>query len=183
MKLVMIFGSAAVGKMTVGQELCKITDLKLFHNHMSIEPVIEIFGYYDKRTIDKLREVVFDEFCHSNNYGMVFTFMFDFDDTLDWEYTQHVADKFKSVGGEVYYVELVANQEERLRRNSTQNRLDNKPSKRDLDVSNARLIKNDREHRLASYDNEMPFDNYIKIDNTNLPAITVAQMIKERFSL
>ncbi len=40
MKLVMIFGNLAVGKMTVGQELAKITNFKLFHNHMTIEPVI-----------------------------------------------------------------------------------------------------------------------------------------------
>ncbi len=33
MKLVFILGNAAVGKMTVGQELMKITDLRLFHNH------------------------------------------------------------------------------------------------------------------------------------------------------
>lgn len=38
MKFVMLFGNAAVGKMTVGQELMKITDLRLFHNHMTIEP-------------------------------------------------------------------------------------------------------------------------------------------------
>ena len=42
MKLVLIVGSGAVGKMTVGQELMKITDLRLFHNHMMIEPVIDI---------------------------------------------------------------------------------------------------------------------------------------------
>ena len=34
MKLVFILGDAAVGKMTVGQELMKMTDLRLFHNHM-----------------------------------------------------------------------------------------------------------------------------------------------------
>ena len=32
MKLLFLIGDAAVGKMTVGQELMKITDLKLFHN-------------------------------------------------------------------------------------------------------------------------------------------------------
>lgn len=37
MKLVFIFGSGAVGKMTVGQELMKLTGLRLFHNHMAIE--------------------------------------------------------------------------------------------------------------------------------------------------
>lgn len=31
--LVIILGPHAVGKMTVGQELAKITDLRLFHNH------------------------------------------------------------------------------------------------------------------------------------------------------
>lgn len=35
--------------MTVGQELMKITDLRLFHNHMTIEPVLEIFGGYTPR--------------------------------------------------------------------------------------------------------------------------------------
>jgi len=33
-KFVILFGPLAVGKMTVGQELGKITNLTLFHNHM-----------------------------------------------------------------------------------------------------------------------------------------------------
>lgn len=37
MNLVIIIGAQAVGKMTVGDELSKITHLKLFYNHMSIE--------------------------------------------------------------------------------------------------------------------------------------------------
>ena len=36
MKLVLIVGDGAVGKMTVGQELMKITGLRLFHNHISL---------------------------------------------------------------------------------------------------------------------------------------------------
>ncbi|SCC34198.1 Uncharacterized protein BW664_02852 [Bacillus mycoides] len=43
MKFILIFGPQAVGKMTVGQELAKITDLKLFHNHMKIDLVKYIF--------------------------------------------------------------------------------------------------------------------------------------------
>ena len=67
MKLLFLIGDAAVGKMTVGQELMKLTGLRLFHNHMTIEPVIEIFGYYESKTISKLREVIFEEFTKSNN--------------------------------------------------------------------------------------------------------------------
>lgn len=75
MKLVFIIGNAAVGKMTVGQELMKITDLRLFHNHMTIEPVIEIFGYYNGRVISRLREVIFEEYAKSSKYGLIFTYM------------------------------------------------------------------------------------------------------------
>ena len=43
--LVIILGPHAVGKMTVGQELAKITDLRLFHNHMSIELTRKLFAH------------------------------------------------------------------------------------------------------------------------------------------
>lgn len=183
MKLVMIFGDAAVGKMTVGQELCKITDLRLFHNHMTIEPVIEIFGKYDGEVTKKLREVVFEEFSKSQNYGMVFTYMWAFDSHEDWDYVEHVSNIFRSKGAEVYYVELVADTKTRIERNATENRLANKPSKRDIEVSNERLIQSSKQHRLQSYDGEVQFENYIKIDNTHLSANKVAKIIKERFAL
>lgn len=183
MKLVMIFGDAAVGKMTVGQELCKITDLRLFHNHMTIEPVIEIFGKYDGEVIKKLREVVFEEFSKSQNYGMVFTYMWAFDSREDWDYVEHVSNIFRSKGAEVYYIELVADMNTRIKRNATENRLANKPSKRDIEMSNERLINASQSHRLQSYDNEVQFENYIKIDNTHLSAQKVANLIKERFAL
>lgn len=83
MKLLFLFGDAAVGKMTVGQELCKITDLRLFHNHMTIEPVLDIFGYFSRETIGKLRKVIFEDFAASDNYGMIFTFMRAFDEPSD----------------------------------------------------------------------------------------------------
>jgi len=37
--------------------------------------------------------------------------------------------------------------------------------------------------RCVSNDGEFADENYIKIDNTDLPADIVAKMIKERFSL
>ncbi|MFR5875244.1 MAG: shikimate kinase [Eubacterium sp.] len=181
MKLVLIFGDAAVGKMTVGQELTKITDLRLFHNHMAIEPVLDIFGYFNANAIRKLREIVFEEFADSDAYGIIFTFMWAFDDKSDWDYIEHVKEIFK--GADIYYIELVAPQEIRLKRNITENRLKNKPSKRNTEKSNQLLINDDKNHRLVSYDGEIPFDNYIKIDNSNIPAKQAALMIKEKFSL
>ena len=182
MKVVCIIGSSAVGKMTVGQELMKITDLRLFHNHMTIEPVIEIFGYFDAQVISRLREVIFEEFAKSNNYGLIFTFMWAFDQIADWQYIRHVQEIFGE-SAEFYFVELVASQEVRLQRNQTENRLRNKPTKRDVECSNQRLLQDDETYRFVSYENELPFEHYLRIDNTNLEASEVARQIKETFSL
>ncbi len=182
MKVLFLFGNAAVGKMTVGQELMKITDLRLCHNHMTIEPVIEIFGRYDKNTIIRLRDVIYEEYAKSGNYGIIFTFMWAFDSLVDWEYSDHVREIFAAQGAEFYYVELVAPREVRLARNVTENRLAHKASKRDIETSNRRLIRDDEKHRFESYEGEIPYENYIKIDNTNLSPEEVARMIKERFA-
>ena len=179
MKLVLIVGSGAVGKMTVGQELMKITGLRLFHNHMMIEPTLEIFGSFDGRVIFRLREVIFEEFLQSDNSGMIFTCMWAFDMPSDLEYIMHVASKFD----EVYCVELIADQAVRLERNKTENRLRNKASKRDVVASDMRVLREDANHRLVSQPGEIPFENYLRIDNTYLAPDDVAKMIKEKFSL
>ena len=185
MKLMFLTGNAAVGKMTVGQELMKITPLRLFHNHMTIEPVLEIFGGFDGRVIQRLRDVVFEEFAASGQYGMIFTMMWAFDMRSDWEYVEHVKDIFRQRDPDTvfYYVELVAPQAVRLERNATENRLKNKASKRDLDASGRRLLHDDGEHRMESHEGEIPFDNYLRIDNSNLSPAEAAKRIKDYFDL
>ncbi|MCR4617092.1 MAG: GNAT family N-acetyltransferase [Lachnospiraceae bacterium] len=183
MDLIVIIGSGAVGKMTVGQQLMKITDFRLFHNHMMIEPVLEIFGGFNGEAVTKLREVVFEEFMKTNYQGMIFTFMWAFDQQSDWDYIKSVADRFEATGGTVYYVELVADRAVRIERNKTENRLKNKASKRDLEASEARMLREETHYRVVSNEGEVPFENYIKIDNTNLEPDVVAKMIKDRFKL
>lgn len=183
MKLVFIIGNAAVGKMTVGQELMKITDLRLFHNHMTIEPVIEIFGYYDGNVVRRLREVVFEEFAASENAGLIFTFMWAFDMQSDRDYVLHVAQLFEEKGADIYCVELVAPQEIRLKRNVTENRLKHKASKQDLEFSRNTLLNADQKHRVESVDGEIPFEHYLRIDNSELDSADVAMLIKEKFGL
>ena len=146
---------------------------------MMIEPVIEIFGRFDGKAISRLREVVFEEFLQSDNSGMIFTYMWAFDMPSDLEYLLSVTSKFD----EVYCVELIADQAVRLERNKTENRLKNKASKRDTAASDRRVINEDTNHRLVSEPGEIPFENYIRIDNTSLAPDLVAQMIKEKFSL
>ena len=108
MDLMLIVGSGAVGKMTVGQELMKITDFRLFHNHMMIEPVIEIFGRFNGALVNKLRDDIFEEYMKTNYQGMIFTYMWAFDMQWDWDYVNSLKDKFEATGGTFYCVERVA---------------------------------------------------------------------------
>ena len=182
MKLILIIGSGAVGKMTVGQELSKATDITLFHNHMTIEPVIDIFGYCNRNVVNKWRWAIFEEFA-SLKQSLIFTYMWAFDSKNDWNFVDKLTNMFKESGAEIYCVELVADQDVRLKRNETENRLANKASKRDLEMSKQRLVGADENHRLVSYPGEVPFANYIKIDNTHLEPQSVVKMIMEAFGL
>lgn len=183
MKLVFIFGSGAVGKMTVGQELMKITNLRLFHNHMTIEPVLEVFGTFHTQALNRIRDVIFEEFAASDNEGMIFTFMFAFDRKEDWDMVEHIRNIFRPYGTEFYYVELIAPQSVRLERNATENRRRNKASKQDTEAAARRLMAEDEMYRLVSLPGEITWDNYLRIENEHIPADQAARMIKEHFSL
>ena len=185
-KFVLIIGPQAVGKMTVGQELSKITGYKLFYNHMTIEMVRLIFDY-DKKAYQKMNQLiryeVFKEFSKSNEKGIIFTYCFDFGNNFEKE--KQETDKWMALFEESYVIELETSLEERLKRNKTANRLEHKASKRDIEWSENELLKSIEKHKLNSEigEGEKIFKNYMRIENTNISANEVAQMIKEKFNL
>ncbi len=185
-KFVLIVGPQAVGKMTVGQELAKLIDYKLFYNHMTIEMIRLIFDYdreiYHKMN-EKIRYEVFKEFSKSNQKGIIFTGCFDFGNELEKEKAE--TGRWMNLFEETYVIELETTLEERLRRNKTENRLQHKPSKRDLEWSENELLKSLEKHKLNSEagEGEKIFKNYLKINNTNFSPEEVAKMIQEKFDL
>jgi hypothetical protein len=186
MKFVIIFGPQAVGKMTVGGELAKIADLKLFHNHQTIDLVSPFFGYdteSGKKLVNLFRMSIFEEVAKSNLNGLIFTYVWNFDDKNDWNYVEKILDIFRSQKAETYLVELETSLDERLIRNKHPYRLSQKPSKRNLEESEKGILESYQKSRLNSKIGEINHPNYIKIDNTNLPPEEVAKIIKERFKL
>ena len=183
MKFLILIGNAAVGKTTVGQELTKITDFKLLHGHMILEPVLEIYGERNMDVEHKIRDIIFDDFSKSGHYGLIFTYMMGFDAQECWDYLEHICEPFKKAGAEIYFVELVASLEARLQRNVTEDRLRMKPSKRNTDWTTQKIFETDKAYRCVSNEGEVTFENYIKIDNTDLAADVVASMIKDTFCL
>lgn len=97
MKLVWLIGPHAVGKMTVGQELAKMTGLNLFHNHMSIELAVAVLGQRPNtwQLVRRIREAVFDEALECPDLpGLIFTYMCAFDDPADVNYVREVSGQF-----------------------------------------------------------------------------------------
>ena len=186
MKLVIVFGPLAVGKMTVGQELEQITGLKLFHNHMTIEIVLPFFDMKSpsfKKLVNSFRIQMLEEVAKSSLEGVIFTYVWEFDQKKDCEFIDRIAGIFERESASVYYVELEADAEERLKRNKSANRLKHKPSKIDLKASTEELLETDRKHILNSSSNQFQSVNYFKVNNTNIDAKETARMIKERFDL
>lgn len=186
MCLVIIFGPQAVGKMTVGHELEKITDLKLFHNHMTIELVQPFFNYgtsEGKRLVRLFRNEILGAVAKSDLPGLIFTIIWEFDSKSDWDYIQEISNLFSENEKQVYLVELEADKNVRVERNRTEHRLLHKPTKRDIEWSESNLLRAESEVRMNSREGEIKSEEYVRINNTHLSPDHVAKIIQDRFAL
>lgn len=192
MELIIVFGPPAVGKMTVGREICGLTGYKLFHNHLTVEPIVEVFGFGSPqfgRLVSEFRRRVIEEAANAQLPGVVFTYVWSLADEDD---ARSVADYVRLVtsrGGKVRFVELFATQAARLVRNEHPVRLDHKPSKRDLEGSRAHLLDVDISHVLNTGGDRLPAHDlldqhdYVRIDNTSLEPGEVALQVVEQLGL
>ena len=186
MKLIILFGPPAVGKMAVGYELAKRTGLKLFHNHMTIELVLNFFDFGQpqfSRLVGDFRQRIFEEVAASDLPGLIFTFVWALDQDSDKTFIDRSCQIFRDQGGEVYFVELEADLEERLKRNDSPLRLSKKPSKRNVEASTKNLIETDQRFKLNSTGDFFYEKNYLKINNTALTAYEAAQCIVDKLGI
>jgi hypothetical protein len=183
LKFVCILGDSAVGKMTVGQEVSKLTNFSLFHNHMAIELILEVYNDFRLSAIEAIRWAVYNDFIHSDYPGLIVTLQLAFDKPQDIEYLNHLCNFFESHGVTSYVVELDATLDERLRRNRRENRLKHKASKRDVTMSEQRLLNDTYKHRCYSLPGEITHPRFLQIDNTNLSSKDTAQLIVNHFNL
>ena len=184
--LLFIVGPPAVGKMTVGREVARRTGLKLFHNHHTIELVLQFFPFGTppfQRPVREFRHRMLEEVAASSLPGLIFTYAWAFDHPSDEAAVEEFASIFRVKGGRVLFVELEATQAERLRRNETELRLAEKPSKRDVEQSRLRLLEADATYQLSSGGRFDGRPDYIRIDNTNLSPEAVADRVIDAFNL
>lgn len=184
--LLCVVGPPAVGKMTVGNEIAKRTGYRLFHNHLSIEPVLRFFDFGSEsfgRLVGEFRRRIFEEVAASDLPGLIFTYVCAFDVPEDKAEPDGYVTPFRDNGSRILYLELSATQEVRLERNQGELRLAEKPSKRDLTRSRQHLLDADAQYRLNSNGEFDGRDDHLRIDNTALSPEAVAARTIEHFCL
>lgn len=184
--LLFLVGPPAVGKMTVGEEIARRTGLRLLHNHHTIDLALRFFPHGTpafQRLVADFRRRILEEVAASDLPGLIFTYVWAFDDPRDGEAVERFAEIFRRRGGRVLFAELEATQEERLRRNETEHRRAEKAPMRDVAVSRARLLALDAQYRLGSAGAFDDRDDYVRIDATTLSATDTAERIIACFGL
>lgn len=172
--------------MTVGAAIARRTGLRLLHNHQTIDLVLPYFEFGSPafgRLVGEFRRRLVEEIAASDLPGLIFTFVRAFNLESDTKAVEDLATVFRERGGKVYYLELEATQEERLRRNEHADRLAAKPFKRDLLKSREQLLTLDANYRLNSGGAFDERADYLRINNTNLTPDEVADRAINVFGL
>lgn len=176
MKLIVLYGPPGVGKLTVARSLAERTGYKLFHNHITIEPVHVILPYEHTlfwKVINRWRLELFELAAKTRIPGMIYTQAYakGFDDA----FIRQVINRVKKHRGQVHFVKLHCDHR------ALQKRITH-PSRNAY--SKIRKVKALKQF-LQKYDAHasIPFVKSLDIDNTHTSPKKCAQMIAKHFHL
>jgi len=180
--LICLFGAPAVGKMTVGQQLARLTGFHLFHAHQVIDLLTGSFAFgtpsFD-RLVRAYKRLFFEEAAESG-LDLIMTCGWRFDVPSDtdviWSWVQPYVER----SGQVCFVELIAPLETRLARNETPNRRRHKQT----DWSTEEELRRQAVDHRQDSGGAIPFDlPFLRVDTTDLAAAATAELIRGHFAL
>jgi hypothetical protein len=181
MKLIIIYGPPAVGKLTVAKELAKITGYKLFHNHLTVDLVYSLFSFGTKEYSDLVEKIRLDAigFAAKNKLkGMIFTLVYGVEThggRKDDIFIKKIIGRVKKYNGQTLFVKLSCKDGE------LHKRLKHPSRKEFKKINNVEILNSIRGR--CDVDSEIPFVKNQSIDNTSLPPKKVARMIKGHYKL
>jgi hypothetical protein len=175
MKLILLYGAPAVGKLTVARELSRITGIGLAHNHLTINAAREAFGWGTpafQRAIHRMRFVIIEE-AAAEKLDLIATASYHHSAESEAD-ARASFEKAEALGMEVCLVQLVCAKdvlEERVGG-------DERRAMRKLDSVEALRWFLEGKDYASGYPGTA-----MRIDNTDLAPEVVALRIAERFGL
>ena len=175
MKLIIIYGAPAAGKLTIATELGRRTGFKVFHNHVSIDCVKPVFDFGTPPFLRMIEQIRFGTIAEAAREGvdLIHTFVYAFGE--DDEHFAKLIASAEDNGGEVNLVLLRCEADELKARIGNQSRvkIGKLTSPESVDGS------------LKRYDLRSPYperDSLI-IDTTNLGPQDATEQITQQFGL
>jgi len=179
MNLVFIYGPPATGKLTVANELSRITGYNVFRNPEVIGLLATIFPYDNdrlspirKRLSRDLRLEIFQEAAKA---GVSFITTFGMSGPEYFDFFRDIKKAIEMAGGHILFVQLISSKEELLKRVESDSRkgtkIDSKIYLEELIIEKPELF------------DKFPETEHPTIDNTNLSAEEVARRVSLEYNL
>jgi hypothetical protein len=175
MKLIVIYGAPASGKLTIATEVARRTGFKLFHNHVSIDCVKPVFEFSSPPFLRMIETIRFATIAEAAREGvdLIHTFVYAFGE--DDEHFRKLIACAEDNGGEVHLVLLKCEADELKARIGNDSR-----------VAIGKLSSPDAVDRsLSKYGlrTPLPGRESLVIDTTEKDPETSARVIIDHFAL
>ena len=106
-----------MGKLTVAEELARLTGFRLFHNHLTVDLVTSLFPFGSEAFISLREQIWLDAFREAAKNDVSLIFTFNPESTVRENFIQKTIDVVEAAKGEIDFVELVCDEavlEERM---------------------------------------------------------------------
>ncbi len=176
MKLIIIYGPPASGKLTVAKELSKITGYKLLHNHLFADLAGEIFEFGNKDFFEFINETrlnLIERALKKKVEGIIMTLVY-----IKGKHEPLLRKLIKLVNknrGTYHFVRLKCTNKELLKRVKL-------PSRKKYRKLTSQKILN-QSLKEGDKNEKIKFVRSYEINNTKIPAKKVSEMIKEHCKL
>jgi len=175
MKLLLLYGAPGTGKLTIGKELAMKTGFVLFHNHMILNALSEIFGYEHptRRKLEKeFRSRIIEESV-SDNINLICTGVIMRDNE---DFYKKVIHMVTSKGGECLLVHLTTSN------NVLEKRIGNLSRKALTKISTIERLHEWSKQYPESFD-RIDYPHQVSIDTSNSSPEQIADTIIQEYKL
>lgn len=171
MKLVFLHGPPASGKLTIARELSRLTGLPVFHNHLVVDTLLEVFEFGSPEFVELREQFWLSTFRAAADSGRSVIFTFAPDPTVPTGFPQRAASIVANHAGQVHFVGLQVSPAEQERR------IENPDRKRFQKLASVDTLKRIQADAESTAAETPPVDLLIDTDNTD--AAGAARQIRD----
>jgi hypothetical protein len=173
-KLVFIYGAPGTGKLTVAREVSRLTGLRLFHNHLTVDLAASLFDHGSPEYFDYVRHLRIEAFerAAKADVDLIFTFWYS---SISGPSVERYRNVIETAGGEILFTRLHCRPEILEQRVTS-------VSRQNWKISSVQELRDAFAQYPTSFVDAIP-STQLEIDNSDLEPEVVATQIVAFFKL